>query len=359
MSNYVEYKNSIAFHPGYYIKEIVEESGLTQEDFAKRLGTTPKNLSSLVNGKQSLSVDMAVKLSRLLGTSSEYWLNLQNKYDVLITEFTCEKELEKEKELLRNIDYSYFVNNFGLPKLARKTKEQVSKLREFLQISSLTVLEEPDFAVNYRKAQMKIEKKNIICANAMMQIAINTALENKAPKFNKTLFEKQIEYALTLTQNDNILQILNGVVRERFFEAGVILVVIPNLPGSKTNGATKKIGNNIVLMVNDRNKYADSLWFTLLHEIGHIMNADYGISFDKLNEEKESDANNYARDKLIPKDMYDEFIRVEAENYSVSDIMSFADRINRDVGIVAGRLLYEEKVLRNNKAIIGLRKKVK
>lgn len=42
MNNYIEYNDKIAFHPGYYIKEIVDESGLSQEDFAKRLDTTPK-----------------------------------------------------------------------------------------------------------------------------------------------------------------------------------------------------------------------------------------------------------------------------------------------------------------------------
>ena len=42
MSNYIEYGDRIAFHPGYYIKEIIDESGLTQQDFAKRLDTTPK-----------------------------------------------------------------------------------------------------------------------------------------------------------------------------------------------------------------------------------------------------------------------------------------------------------------------------
>ena len=47
MSNFIEYKNRMAFHPGYYIQEFVEESGLTQKDFANRLGTTPKNLSVL------------------------------------------------------------------------------------------------------------------------------------------------------------------------------------------------------------------------------------------------------------------------------------------------------------------------
>ena len=40
MSNYIEYNDTIAFHPGYYIKEIVEESGLTQEDFNTELTLT-------------------------------------------------------------------------------------------------------------------------------------------------------------------------------------------------------------------------------------------------------------------------------------------------------------------------------
>lgn len=87
MNNYIEYNDKIAFHPGYYVKEIIEESGLTQEDFAKRLDTTPKNLSCLIRGEQSLSTDIALKLSRMLGTSVEYWLNLQKNYDGLIGNF--------------------------------------------------------------------------------------------------------------------------------------------------------------------------------------------------------------------------------------------------------------------------------
>ena len=99
MSNYIEYNDKIAFHPGYYIKEIVEESGLTQEDFAKRLDTTPKNLSLLIRGEQSLSIDIAMKLSRLIGTSVNYWLNLQNAYDALIAEFKSREELAEERFL--------------------------------------------------------------------------------------------------------------------------------------------------------------------------------------------------------------------------------------------------------------------
>ena len=80
------YNDKIAFHPGYYIKEIIEESGLSQKDFAKRLDTTPKNLSILVRGEQSLSIDIAMKLSRMLGTSVDYWLNLQKSYDASIVD---------------------------------------------------------------------------------------------------------------------------------------------------------------------------------------------------------------------------------------------------------------------------------
>lgn len=86
MSNYVEYNDKIAFHPGYYIKEIIDESGLTQEDFARRLDTTAKNISILVRGEQNLSIDIAMKLSKMLGTSITYWLNLQNMYDTVKAE---------------------------------------------------------------------------------------------------------------------------------------------------------------------------------------------------------------------------------------------------------------------------------
>ena len=115
MSNYIEYNDKIAFHPGYYIKEIIEESGLSQKDFAKRLDTTPKNLSILVRGEQSLSIDIAMKLSRMLGTSVEYWLNLQKSYDSLIAEFELSKELEQERRIFKYFQYTYFRDNFGLP----------------------------------------------------------------------------------------------------------------------------------------------------------------------------------------------------------------------------------------------------
>lgn len=354
MSNYIEYDDKIAFHPGYYIKEIVEESGLTQEDFAKRLDTTPKNLSLLIRGEQNLSIDIAMKLSRMIGTSVSYWLNLQNAYDALIAEFKSKEELAQERLIFSILDYKYFREYFNLPDLPRKIDEQIVQVRNFLNVATLTVLKKPDMAVSFRSATGEMSEANIVKANTMVQIATNIALKTEAPKFNKPLFEEAVRYALTLTKDHSTFYPL---IKEAFCKAGVIFVILPNISGSKINGATKKVGNNIMLLVNDRRLNSDTFWFTLFHEIGHIMNGDYGISFDSESGEQEEIADKYAEDMLIPCDQYQQFI---AENrFDIQSIRIFAKRIDRDPGIVLGRLLNDGKVNYDDWSLNSLRHKYK
>lgn len=354
MSNYIEYNDRVAFHPGYYIKEVVEESGLTQEDFAKRLNTTPKNLSILIRCEQSLSIDIATKLSRMLGTTVGYWLNLQKSYDEMKAEFILDEELRKEREIFRHIDYKYFVDNFGLPVFVRNVDEQINQLRNYLQISSLSVLKEKDLAVSFRSSTQELSDANVIKANVMMQIAINKALKTDTAKFNKKKFEEAIEYALTQTENHAEFFPL---IKKKFQDAGVVLVALPNLKGSGINGATKKVGSKILLMVNDRRGYADTFWFTMFHEIGHIINGDYGITLKDDNTEDEADI--YAQNKLIPREQYEAFIK-KYSSFNEIVIRKFAASIERDPGIVYGRLQNDDKIPYSESIISSkLRKKYK
>lgn len=73
--------NNIAFHPGYYIKEYIDEMGFTKKGFACMLGITPSTLNELVSGDRKLTTEIAYKLSELLGTSMEVWLNIQKTFD--------------------------------------------------------------------------------------------------------------------------------------------------------------------------------------------------------------------------------------------------------------------------------------
>lgn len=75
------YNNTIVFHPGSYIEDIIDDMGITQSEFAKKLNITEKTLDKLINGLIPLSEDLAEKLSKLTGTSVKLWLNLQQKYD--------------------------------------------------------------------------------------------------------------------------------------------------------------------------------------------------------------------------------------------------------------------------------------
>ncbi len=81
MSNVKKYKDIVAFHPGYYIADIIGDMEVSQAEFAKRMGTTAKTLSKLINGQANISNDLAKKLSAMMGTSVEVWQNLQNTYD--------------------------------------------------------------------------------------------------------------------------------------------------------------------------------------------------------------------------------------------------------------------------------------
>ena len=70
-------------HPGEIIRSLcLKPLGLTVTDAAKALGVSRKTLSAIVNGRASVSPEMAVRLSIAFDTSSESWLNQQTQYDL-------------------------------------------------------------------------------------------------------------------------------------------------------------------------------------------------------------------------------------------------------------------------------------
>jgi len=343
MSNYLEYNDQMAFHPGYYIKELVDQSGLTQEDFAKRLDTTPKNLSLLIRGEQSMSIDMAVKLSRMEGTSINYWLNIQKTFDSLLAKFKSDQELEAEREAFRHLDYSYFQKEYGLPSLSGKTDEQIEKLRRFLKVSSLSALRKREMSVVFRASTGELSDAEMIRANAMVEIAVNRTLMVEGLRYDRKTFLKQVEYAKTLTtDHENFFPEL----RAALYTAGVIFIILPHMPGATINGASKRVGRSVMLMVSDRRTYADSFWFTMFHEMGHILHGDFGISFENETGEIEEEADHFAREQLIPEKEYQQFI--SQGQYDKVSILSFSNTIDRDPGLVVGRLQNDGKISRQS-----------
>lgn len=86
----VENIDLIAFHPGQYIAELIEDYNMTQNEFAEKLEVSPKTISKLVNGEESISDDLAQKLEKFTNISMKTWLNLQASYDRKMAEVTQE-----------------------------------------------------------------------------------------------------------------------------------------------------------------------------------------------------------------------------------------------------------------------------
>jgi antitoxin HigA-1 len=69
-------------HPGDIIRDCLEELGVNVTEGAKALGVTRAALSRLINRKAGVSVEMAVRLEKTLGSTAGFWLRLQLNYDL-------------------------------------------------------------------------------------------------------------------------------------------------------------------------------------------------------------------------------------------------------------------------------------
>ncbi|MDY6990076.1 MAG: HigA family addiction module antitoxin [Thermodesulfobacteriota bacterium] len=69
-------------HPGDVLQDELEEVGLTQSALAKHIGVLPKTVNEICRGKRGISAEMAMKLSKALGGSPQFWLNLQNNWEI-------------------------------------------------------------------------------------------------------------------------------------------------------------------------------------------------------------------------------------------------------------------------------------
>lgn len=72
----------VPIHPGAYLRETLDELGLSARQLALHIDTSPMRLSLVLRGQRPVSADLALRLERALGQSACYWVNLQARYDL-------------------------------------------------------------------------------------------------------------------------------------------------------------------------------------------------------------------------------------------------------------------------------------
>jgi len=88
-------------HPGeILIEEFLKPMGLSQYRLAKDISVPPRRINEIVHGKRSISADTALRLGRYFGISPQFWLNLQTRFDLEVTEDLLAERLDKEVQVL-------------------------------------------------------------------------------------------------------------------------------------------------------------------------------------------------------------------------------------------------------------------
>ena len=88
-----------AIHPGEYIREALEDLGLTQAALAKSLGVSAMRISHVVREERPITAELALRLGQAFGQSPQYWLNLQTDYDLKIAKSEFKESLRLVREL--------------------------------------------------------------------------------------------------------------------------------------------------------------------------------------------------------------------------------------------------------------------
>ena len=69
-------------HPGEVLMDELEETGISQSALANHIGVLPKTINEICRGKRGISAEMAVKLSKAFGGNPQFWMNLQNNWEI-------------------------------------------------------------------------------------------------------------------------------------------------------------------------------------------------------------------------------------------------------------------------------------
>ena len=71
-----------AVHPGEILQDAIDGAELTQSALAAHIGVSQSKINDVCRGRRGVSLEMAARLGRAFGTSTEFWFNLQKQYEL-------------------------------------------------------------------------------------------------------------------------------------------------------------------------------------------------------------------------------------------------------------------------------------
>ena len=330
-------RNTVAIPPGMTIREQLNNRNMSQKEFANRMDMSEKHISRLINGKVELSHDVALRLESVFGIPAKFWNNLEALFRESEARVHEELDLEYDEEVASKMPYAKCAGLGWIPR-TKSIKEKAINLRRYFEVANLRALEHLKVpGIAYRKASSSVSSDY-----SLAMWAQKARIEARAIVTDPVDIKHLIKIipnirALTTTEPSCFCD----EIRTLLARCGVAIVFLPHISGSFLHGATFTDGGHIVLGLTLRGGYADMFWFSLFHELGHIICGHLSDNTSN-SEEKEEEADRYAQSALIPDKQYHEFIG--RESFSKGEITYFSSMIGIAPWIVLGRLQKENHV---------------
>ena len=343
MTTEVDIVSNLPIPPGEYLEEVIEELGMSKSELATRMGRPLSKLSAVFKGTKAVTPDTALQLERVVGVPAHIWTGLETDYRLAQARQREELRMEQcreETSLVTLFCYNQ-LKKLNLVSACTRSVDKVRVLQDFFGVMSLhQVLELPRYQVAFRHKVRSESERSQEAVAAWLRVGETEARKAECAPFDADQLKSSIADLRTMTLKAPAQ--FAAPLKKTLAQAGVALVACPHFPKTKAHGATFFLTpEKAVLMVTLRYKWADIFWFSLFHEIGHILlhGTKAVILEDSESSQRESEADEFAKNCLIAPQQWRDF--VSAHRFDNHSIIRFAKEVGIAPGIVVGRLQHE------------------
>ncbi len=341
------FRPDYAIPAGETLQETLDALGMSQADLAERTGLTTKTINLIVKGTAPITPETALHFERVLGTPASFWNNREQQYREALARLAEEGRLQGDSTWLKRIPYAAMVKA-GWVTFAKDPIAQLKIVLNFFGVGGPKQWEavwgKP--LVAYRDSKAFQKDPGAVAAWLRKGELEAQCIETKPFEDAKLRAVLKQARAMTRLPREEFVPKLRTLCAD----AGVALVLVRELPGTRTHGATRWLtASKALIQLSFRYKSNDQLWFSFYHEAGHILLHGKREMFLEENgggSQKEDEANKFAADWLIPPVEYGRF-RESGEYRSHVGVETFARQVGIAPGIVVGRLQFEKKLPRN------------
>lgn len=332
-------------HPKEILIESLEENNIGAKEFAVKTGKPEKTITAVLKGESSITPDMAVLFEQVLKIPVHFWLEAQKNYDEYKARVSYQANIESAIEWASSFPYAKMASFEWVPK-TRVAKEKVINLFNFFNVASQKGFE--DYYYNQRtkvafRISLKDQENASVIASWLRQGEIQ-ASKIQTKEYSKIKLKEVLPHIkkIMAKQPDNYFEELQNSC----LSAGVKIVHTPCLPKASVHGSTRWVNDTPLIQLSGRYKRNDIFWFTLFHEIGHILlHGKKYISIENIdiegeNEEFENQADAFASNWLLTKSQENEILNNRM--VTKDDIISYAEKFKTHPAIIIGRLQHKK-----------------